>query len=142
VLVLDQFEQWLHARGQEQETELVDALRQCHGEHVQCLLMVRDDFWMSLSRFMGNLRIEILQGRNTALVDLFDLTHAHKVLIEFGRAFGRLRGSDEALAKDQETFLTQAIEGLAQDGRVISIRLAFWYRFRSSGAMARAGPEK
>jgi eukaryotic-like serine/threonine-protein kinase len=126
VLVVDQFEQWLHAHGQAQETELAEALRQCDGEHVQCLLLVRDDFWVSLSRFMGNLRIEILQGRNTALVDLFDLMHARDVLIEFGRAFGRLPVSGGALAKDQETFLTQAIEGLAQDGRVISIRLALF----------------
>ena len=50
--------------------------------------MVRDDFWVSLSRFMGDLRIEILEGQNAALVDLFDLINARKVLIEFGRAFG------------------------------------------------------
>ncbi len=92
VLVVDQFEQWLHARRQEQETELAQALRQCDGEHVQCLVMVRDDFWVSLTRFMGDLRIEILQGQNAALVDLFDLIHARNVLIEFGRAFGRLTG--------------------------------------------------
>ena len=72
------------------------ALRQCDGEHVQCLVMVRDDFWVSLTRFMGDLRIEILQGQNAALVDLFDLIHARKVLIEFGRAFGHLPGSDGA----------------------------------------------
>jgi len=126
VLVVDQFEQWLHARRQEQETELAQALRQCDGERVQCLVMVRDDFWVSLTRFMGDLRIEILQGQNAALVDLFDLIHARQVLIEFGRAFGRLPGSDGALTKDQETFLAQAIEGLAQDGRVISIRLALF----------------
>ncbi len=126
VLVVDQFEQWLHARRQEQETELAQALRQCDGEHVQCLVMVRDDFWVSLTRFMGDLRIEILQGQNAALVDLFDLIHARKVLIEFGRAFGRLPASDGAITRDQETFLAQAIEGLAQDGRVISIRLALF----------------
>ena len=127
MLVVDQFERWLHARRSGTgSSELAQALRQCDGEHVQCLLLVRDDFWVSLSRFMGNLRIEILQGRNTALVDLFDLMHARKVLIEFGRAFGRLPGSDGALAKDQETFLAQATKGLAQEGRVISIRLALF----------------
>jgi len=126
VLVVDQFEQWLHARGQEHETELAGALRQCDGEHLQCLVLVRDDFWVSLSRFMVGLRIEIVQGQNTALVDLFDLIHARKVLIEFGRAFGHLPGDDGVLNKDQETFLAQAIEGLAQDGRVISIRLALF----------------
>jgi len=126
LLVVDQFEQWLHARRGEQETDLVQALRQCDGDHVQCLVMVRDDFWVSLSRFMGGLRIEILQGQNAALVDLFDLIHARNVLLEFGTAFGRLPERDVALTKDQETFLAQAIEGLAQDGRVISIRLALF----------------
>ena len=31
VLVLDQFEQWLHAKRAEQNTELVRALRHCDG---------------------------------------------------------------------------------------------------------------
>ena len=35
LLVLDQFEQWLFARRGEEDTELVAALRQCDGEHVQ-----------------------------------------------------------------------------------------------------------
>ena len=35
LLVLDQFEQWLYARRGEENTELVAALRQCDGEHVQ-----------------------------------------------------------------------------------------------------------
>ena len=86
--------------------------------------MVRDDFWVSLAASWATCDIEILQGQNAALVDLFDLIHARKVLIEFGRAFGRLAAADGALSRDQDAFVTQAIEGLAQDGRVISIRLA------------------
>ena len=92
LIVLDQFEQWLHARRQEQETELARALRQCDGAHVQCVLMVRDDFWMALTRFMANLHIELVQGRNQAAVDLFDPIHARKVLGEFGRAYAAPRG--------------------------------------------------
>jgi formylglycine-generating enzyme required for sulfatase activity len=126
LLVVDQFEQWLHARRQEQETALARALRQCDGAHIQCLVTVRDDFWVSLSRFMAELVIEVLEGQNTALVDLFDLIHARKVLIAFGRAFGRLPETHAALTKDQETFVAQSIGGLAQDGRVISIRLALF----------------
>ena len=78
LVVLDQFEQWLHARRREPDPELARALRQCDGEHVQCIVMVRDDFWVALSRFMGDLHIEILQGRNAALVDLFDPIHARQ----------------------------------------------------------------
>ncbi|MCI0465092.1 MAG: AAA family ATPase, partial [Gemmataceae bacterium] len=44
LLVLDQFEQWLHAQRPEQNTDLVQALRQCDGVHVQALVLVRDDF--------------------------------------------------------------------------------------------------
>ena len=36
LLVIDQFEQWLHARRGEEDSELVAALRQCDGEHAQC----------------------------------------------------------------------------------------------------------
>ena len=52
VVVLDQFEQWLHAHGGEPESELVDALRQCDGGRVQAVVLVRDDFGMAAARFM------------------------------------------------------------------------------------------
>ncbi len=123
LIVLDQFEQWLHAKREQQDTELAQALRQCDGQHVQCLVLVRDDFWLVLSRFMNDLHIELVQGQNIALVDLFDPLHARNVLAAFGRAFGRL---NEPLSKEQESFLDQAIQGLAQDGRVISVRLALF----------------
>jgi hypothetical protein len=126
LLVLDQFEQWLHSHSTEQETDLAEALRQCDGHHVQCVLMVRDDCWMALTRFMSDLHIELVQGQNVAPVDLFDQMHARKVLAEFGRAFGRLPADVEALTRDQETFLDQAIEELSQDRRVISVRLALF----------------
>ena len=90
LIVLDQFEQWLHAKKEEQNTDLVQALRQCDGGRVQCIVMVRDDFWMAVSRFMRELEIRLLEGRTVALVDLFDLDHARKVLAAFGRAFGKL----------------------------------------------------
>ena len=123
VLVLDQFEQWLHVHCDKQDTELAQALRQCDGQHVQCIVLVRDDFWMALSRFMANVQIELLQGQNMAAVDLFDLIHARNVLAAFGRAFNRLEAPP---TKEQNTFLDQAIQGLAQDGRVISVRLALF----------------
>ena len=37
LLVLDQFEQWLHARGGGADSELAQALRQCDGERIQAL---------------------------------------------------------------------------------------------------------
>jgi serine/threonine protein kinase/formylglycine-generating enzyme required for sulfatase activity len=126
LLVIDQFEQWLHAKREEQNTELVEALRQCDGEHVLCLVLVRDDFGMAATRFMHDLEIPILQGQNFATVDLFDPRHARKVLGEFGRAFGCLPDNRGELSPSQEQFLDQAAAGLAQDGKVISVRLALF----------------
>jgi eukaryotic-like serine/threonine-protein kinase len=126
LLVLDQFEQWLHARRNEENTELVQALRHCDGGRLQCVVMVRDDFWMATTRFMSALEIELLQGKNLAPVDLFDPRHAKKVLAAFGRAFGTLPERAGDLPRDEEAFLDQAVAGLAQDGKVISVRLALF----------------
>src|SRR5439155_13019402 len=106
LIVLDQFEQWLHAKREEKNTELVQALRQCDGGRVQCVVMVRDDFWMATTRFMRELEIRLVEGQNSAAVDLFDLDHAKKVLAGFGHAFGKLPANTPT--KEQKEFLTQA----------------------------------
>jgi formylglycine-generating enzyme required for sulfatase activity len=121
LIVLDQFEQWLHARRGEQSTELVQALRHCDGARVQCVVLVRDDFWMAATRFMEELEVRLVQGENCAAVDLFDPRHARKVLAAFGRAFGALPDNP---SREGDAFLDQAVGGLAQDGKVISVRLA------------------
>ncbi len=126
LIVIDQFEQWLHARNEEENTELVHALRQCDGSRVQCVVMVRDDFWMAATRFMRELEIKLLEGQNSAAVDLFPVRHARRVLAAFGRAFGALPESGTALGKDNEQFLEQAVRGLTQEGKVISVRLALF----------------
>jgi serine/threonine protein kinase len=126
LLVLDQFEQWLHAKRSEENTELVQALRQCDGGRVQGIVLVRDDFWLAVSRFMQALEIRVVEGENSRLVDLFDPRHARKVLSAFGRAFSALPEREKSLAKDQDAFLDQAVAGLAQDGKVISVRLALF----------------
>ena len=126
LIVLDQFEQWLHAQREEENTELVQALRQCDGGHVQCIVMVRDDFWMAATRFMRELEVRLVEGQNSAAVDLFDPSHAGKVLAAFGRAFGKLPGSSADRSKDQEHFLKEAVAGLAQDGKVVCVRLALF----------------
>src|SRR5262249_37577001 len=126
LLVLDQFEQWLHAKRSQENTELVQALRHCDGGRVQCLVLVRDDFWMAATRFMANLEISLVQGQNCTAVDLFDLLHARKVLAEFGRAYGRLPDNLGTCTQDQDVFLDHAVAGLAQDGKVIPVRLALF----------------
>ena len=126
VIVLDQFEQWLHAHRAEQETELVTALRQCDGGTLQAVVMVRDDFAMAAARFMDSLDIPILQGHNFATVDLFDVDHAHAVLTKFGQAFGKLPAQTAGLSGEEREFVTTVASGLAQDGKVVSVRLALF----------------
>jgi formylglycine-generating enzyme required for sulfatase activity len=126
LIVLDQFEQWLHAKKEETDTELVQALRQCDGGRLQCVVMVRDDFWLAVSRFLRELEIRLLEGQNSALADLFDVDHARKVLTAFGRAFGKLPEDLGGCSKDQKEFLRQAVTGLAREGKVVCVRLALF----------------
>ncbi len=126
LLVLDQFEQWLFSRRGEGNTELVAALRHCDGEHLQAVVMVRDDFWMAATRFMRDLEIRLVEGENSAAVDLFDLDHARKVLAAFGRAFGKLPENASDASSDQKAFLNESVSGLAEEGKVISVRLALY----------------
>ena len=74
----------------------------------------------------GTWRSDLLEGENSALVDLFDPRHARKVLMAFGRAYGALPERTGDLTSDQEAFLDQSISGLAQDGKIISVRLALF----------------
>jgi len=126
LLVLDQFEQWLHANPSEENPELVQALRHCDGRRLQCVIMVRDDFWLAVSRFMQALEIRVLEGENSRLVDRFDLLHARKVLAAIGRAYGRLPENIGQCSEEQHGFLDQTVAGLAQEGKVISVRLALF----------------
>lgn len=126
LIVIDQFEQWLHSTAPEDRHVLLDALRQCDGVRVQCLLLVRVDFMMGFHRFMNDLEVPIQEGRNSAAVDLFDTLHARKVLGEFGRAFGRLEADGERLTSQQEEFVEQAVDGIATDGKVIPVHLALF----------------
>ena len=126
LLVLDQFEQWLHAKRGEQNTELVAALRHCDGEHLQAIVMVRDDFWMAATRFMRGLEIRLLEGENSAAVDLFDLLHSKRVLTAFGLAYRVLPDRASDFTPEQQAFIDQSVTGLAQDGKIISVRLALF----------------
>ena len=126
LLVLDQFEQWLHAKRSEENTELVAALRQCDGEHLQSIVLVRGEFWVAVGRFASELEIELVPGHNSALVDLFDQRHARKVLTAFGTAYGNLPERSVNITGDRQAFLSQAIAELSEDGKVIPVRLALF----------------
>ena len=126
LLVIDQFEQWYHAKGAEPGTELAKALSECDGGRVQAIILVRDDFSMALHRFMAVIGVRQNQDQNFAVVDLFDLQHARKVLIAFGRGYGMLPDDPKEMTGAQNDFLDRTIKGLSQEGRVVSVRLALF----------------
>lgn len=85
---------------------MVDALRQCEGSRLQAVVLVRDDFYLSVNRVFQELEIRLLEGHNYSVVDLFDPDHARRVLKAFGHAYGKL---NEDLSAEQEEFLNQAV---------------------------------
>ncbi len=125
VICIDQFEQWLYSHTSALESSpLIQALRQCDGIHLQVLLMVRDDFWMGLTRLMQALDLTAAEHQNALAVDLFDKRHARRVLALFGAAHGRLPSDEHLLSPRQNHFLNAAVESLAIDRHVICVQLA------------------
>ena len=136
LLVLDQFEQWLFAKRGEENTELVAALRQCDGEHVQAVVMVRDDFWLAASRFMRDLEIRLIEGENSALVDLFDPRHAKKVLMAFGALTGLCPKPSVSSPSIKIHFLINRSPALSRTGR----SSLFGWRSSPRWSKGNAGP--
>ena len=126
LIVIDQFEQWLHANRGDIESPLVQALRHCDGERIQALLLVRDDFWMATIRFMRELELPLLDGSNSGALELFDERHACGVLELFGRAYGALPDEPDALDREQQLFVSRAVRRLAEEGWLFPIRLALF----------------
>jgi tetratricopeptide (TPR) repeat protein len=88
--------------------------------------MVRDDFWMAITRLFAHLEIDLVRAQNLSPVDLFPLSHARTVLQLIGRANGDLPESLDELSKEQVLFVEQAVSGLAVDGKVVCVRLALF----------------
>ena len=126
LIVLDQFEQWLHANNGRLSGPLATALRQCDGERLQCLLIVRSDFWLGISRFLRELELPLIEGSNSGHLDLFDVRHTRRVLAAFGRSYGCLPPAHEPLSGEHRQFLEKAAEQIATDGWVIPVRLALF----------------
>lgn len=121
VLILDQFEQWLHANPLESRSDLIRGLRHCDGARVQALVVVREEFWVAASRFGAALDVHFHEGRNALMLDLLPLDHARHVLARFGRGLGRIAAPP---TNEQQEFLREAVESLQQDGLTSPIQLS------------------
>ena len=126
LLVIDQFEQWLHANRSVEGSELAASLKNCDGKWVQAIIMVRDDFWMALTRFMAELGVEMRQDLNYAALDLFKERHARKVLTLFGQGFETLPSNPEAITNEQRLFVRKAVSQLSEREGIAPVRLALF----------------
>ena len=126
LIVLDQFEQWLHAKKEEKTPSWC---KPCGSAMVGgCSVsswcgMISG--WRSAGS-CGSWRFGFSKARTPRLVDLFDVDHARKVLAAFGRAFGKLAGERPGNQQGAKAFLNQAVSGLAQEGKVVCVRLALF----------------
>jgi formylglycine-generating enzyme required for sulfatase activity len=125
LLVLDQFEQFLHNNAAIAKQELAEAIAECDGKSIQCVVMVRDDFITPATAFVNQTGIRLSQNENCALVNRFGKRHARYVLELFGQAYGAFNPSGHPSAEHQ-AFLDQAISELADGEEVISVRLALF----------------
>lgn len=126
LIVIDQFEQWLHARTNRDSAELLNALRQCDGTHLQCILTVRDDFWMALTQFMSELEIDLVPGNNLAVLNLFNARHAKVVLMAIGQAYGILPETAQQISDEEKAFINKAVAELAENDQIIPVQLALF----------------
>jgi eukaryotic-like serine/threonine-protein kinase len=126
LIVLDQFEQWLHAKRNESARELTEALRQCDGVRLQCIAAVRDDFWMAVTHFMDELEVAPVPGENVASIDLWSPRHAKLVLTAIGQAYRELPANRGDISAEQKSFIKNAIADLAHDDRIVPVQLALF----------------
>ncbi|MGI9243609.1 MAG: protein kinase domain-containing protein, partial [Verrucomicrobiales bacterium] len=112
LIAIDQFEQWLRDWDGGHGNELVRTLRVCDGDLIQCVLVVRDDFWTRTCQFMEAVGCELHQNHNTRAAELFEPSHARRILIKFGQAMGAL---PEQPSSSQEQFVEEAVSSLAQE---------------------------
>jgi eukaryotic-like serine/threonine-protein kinase len=125
LVVIDQFENWLLTCTAAEANDLAMTLRQCDGVTTKAILLVRDDFWVALSRFMSVVDVPLIPDLNCSLIDLFDPAHAKVVLESFGRAHNRIPPG-ELIEPAHAMFLDRAIEDLTQAGKVYPVQLALF----------------
>ena len=122
VLIFDQFERWLAGRSPGSMSDLVAALRQCDGDRLVALLLVRDEYWTATAEFTRALDLPLAEADNAMALQPFPRNHARQVLAQFGRAYGSYPpGGDEAAG---DKFLDRVLDELAEEGRVLPAQLA------------------
>lgn len=125
-IILDQFESWSTTATAEERRSLAEALRHCDGKTLQCLFVVRDDYWSGITEIMQWIDVPLVENRNVRSLELLDPRHAQRVLEGMGRAHGTLPHAPEALSEEQQLFIRKAIEGLSDNDRVVAVHLVMF----------------
>ena len=126
LIVLDQFEQYLANTPLNLQHELVQSLRQCDGSGLKAILLVRDDFWNSISQFMHLLESSLSDQRNAMSLPLLNQQHAERTLEAIGRAYECLPKAPETISETQRSFIELAVQQLSHEGYVVCVRLAMF----------------
>ena len=126
LIVLDQFESWAQSATLEERLNLAEALRQCDGIQIRALIVARDDYWAGVKELLHWLEIPMREGRNIASVELLDTHQAEQILEMIGRESGTLPAEGEPLSKDQQQFVSQSVQELAVDEKIISVHLVIF----------------
>ncbi len=128
VLLLDQFEAWAGPAKPEELQHAAAALRQCDGEALQVLLVIRDDYWVSATEFLHLVECGVEQWKNARAVELIDRHHARRLLEAVGRSYGSLPALPEPLEQQHTEFLDRAIDQMVFKGRIVPIQLAMFMK--------------
>ena len=126
VLILDQFEQYLANTPLNLQHELVQSLRQCDGKRLKAILLVRDEFWNSISHFMHLMESSLADLSNALSLPLLNQRHAERVLEAIGRAYENLPSLPDPISERQQAFIEQSVQLLSNEGLVICVRLAMF----------------
>ncbi len=110
LIVLDQFEQRLSLGDDYDQSQLAKALRHCDGERIQCLVLIRDGFYLSLTRFFDACWNWISGETRKRLIHLIGIT--------------RKRSWPNSVARNATVFRTSP-------AKLSDVQNAFW-RWRSN----------
>ncbi len=131
LVVIDQFEQWLHSNSVD-STTMINALRQADGDRVQFILLVRDDYWMPIQEIFNRLEVEIQDGRNSQALPLFDIHHGKRILASFGRVLGRFPDDGQPLSSAHKSFVDAAVDAIQSRDKIICGHLALFAEMMKS----------
>ena len=126
LLVLDQFEQWLHAHGDEPNSQLLHALRQCDGGRVHVGYWYAKSMRCPACASSLNWTSIWARARTSGSLTCSTNVTARRCCDSSGRPMRCCRRLMPDISSEQCDFLRQAAQQLADDKGRICVRLALF----------------